>query len=79
MRTTLEAVADLIRFYEGLSPGSLGEISRLYAPGASFKDPFNEVRGVEAIEGEIARRRSATARRKRSSTRVSRRVSRSPA
>lgn len=50
MRNILEAVADLIRFYEGLSPGNLGEISRLYAPGASFKDPFNEVCGVGAIE-----------------------------
>lgn len=50
MRSTLEAVADLIRFYEGLSPASLVEISRIYAAEAAFKDPFNDVRGVDAIE-----------------------------
>lgn len=50
MRSTQQAVADLIRFYEGLSPASLVEISRIYAAEAAFKDPFNEVRGVAAIE-----------------------------
>lgn len=50
MRSTLEAVADLIRFYEGLSPAGLAEISRIYAAEAAFKDPFNEVCGVDAIE-----------------------------
>ncbi len=40
----------LIEFYETLAPESVSELDRLYAPEAYFKDPFNEVRGPEAIE-----------------------------
>jgi hypothetical protein len=43
-------LAQLRRFFETLSPGSVGEIGRVYAPDAYFKDPFNEVRGLPAIE-----------------------------
>ena len=37
-------------FFESLTPESLGDIAQVYAPDAFFKDPFNEVRGVPAIE-----------------------------
>jgi ketosteroid isomerase-like protein len=40
----------LVRFFEQLGPADLQRIGELYAPDASFKDPFNEVRGVPAIE-----------------------------
>jgi len=40
----------LIRWFENLSPESLDELPRFYAADAEFKDPFNEVRGVESIK-----------------------------
>ena len=42
-------VARLVAFYEQLTPASLAELPRLYAPDARFKDPFNEVQGTAAI------------------------------
>ena len=44
-------LARLRRFFETLSPESVGQIGAIYATDAWFKDPFNEVRGVAAIEG----------------------------
>lgn len=44
-----QALAAYARFYETLSPDSLGELRRLAAPGVRFKDPFNETRGIEAL------------------------------
>jgi hypothetical protein len=43
-------LARLRQFFETLSPDSVGQIGAVYAPNAYFKDPFNEVRGVPAIE-----------------------------
>jgi hypothetical protein len=43
-------LARLIAFYEQLSPARLPELNALYADDAAFKDPFNEVRGIGAIE-----------------------------
>jgi len=43
-------LAALCRFFETISPHSVGDIGRIYAADAWFKDPFNEVRGVAAIE-----------------------------
>ena len=40
---------DLCTFFETLTPQSLGRFTEFYATDASFKDPFNEVRGVDAI------------------------------
>lgn len=40
----------LIDFYETLSPDGVALFSRYYAADAYFKDPFNEVRGLPAIE-----------------------------
>lgn len=39
----------LTRFYQELTPASLGRFPEFYTADAFFKDPFNEVRGVEAI------------------------------
>lgn len=39
----------LVSFYENLSLAALEELSAIYAPDAQFKDPFNEVRGLEPI------------------------------
>jgi len=40
----------LVAFYETLTLERVGQVHDLYAPGAWFKDPFNEVRGAERIE-----------------------------
>lgn len=37
-------------YFETLTPASLSELQRLYHPQAQFKDPFNDVRGLPAIE-----------------------------
>lgn len=36
-------------FFESISPEAVRRIGEIYAVDAYFKDPFNEVRGVEAI------------------------------
>lgn len=43
-------VAALIRFYQELSPESLARLPEFYGEDAFFKDPFNEVRGIAAIQ-----------------------------
>ncbi len=37
------------QFFETIGPDTVARLHALYAPDASFKDPFNEVRGVAAI------------------------------
>jgi ketosteroid isomerase-like protein len=39
----------LIDWFEHLSPETLDRIPQFYAADAEFKDPFNEVRGTDAI------------------------------
>jgi ketosteroid isomerase-like protein len=41
--------AQVVAFFESLSPGALEHLGDVYAAEAWFKDPFNEVRGVPAI------------------------------
>lgn len=43
-------VEALVRFFEQLGPADVSRLGELYASDAYFKDPFNEVRGVPAIE-----------------------------
>lgn len=43
------ATQRLIALYEQLSPAHLPRLEAYYAPDAHFKDPFNDVRGVNAI------------------------------
>ena len=44
------AVQRLVQFFEQLQPQDLPRLPELYATGARFKDPFNEVQGLAAIE-----------------------------
>jgi steroid delta-isomerase len=39
----------LIDWFEHLSPQTVDRVPQFYAADAEFKDPFNEVRGTEAI------------------------------
>lgn len=40
----------LVEFFATLNPQSLPHLREIYAADASFRDPFNDVRGVAAIE-----------------------------
>ncbi len=44
------ALQRLVTFFEKLQPGDLSALGQLYASQASFKDPFNEVQGLAAIQ-----------------------------
>ncbi len=48
------AVQRLVDFFEQLQPQDLNRLAELYAAEARFKDPFNEVQGLPAIEGIFA-------------------------
>ena len=43
------AAARIAHFFETLTPQGLENLDAIYAPGATFKDPFNEVQGLDAI------------------------------
>ena len=47
MNQTLSA---LVEWYQTLTPESVSRAGEFYAPDARFKDPFNDVRGLPAIE-----------------------------
>ncbi len=47
---TKTAVNDIVTFFETITPQSIARVAELYAPDATFKDPFNDVRGLPAIE-----------------------------
>ncbi|HWS75626.1 MAG TPA: nuclear transport factor 2 family protein [Quisquiliibacterium sp.] len=51
---TAQALARATAFFETLSPASLRDIGALYAPDARFRDPFNDLRGTEAITAVFA-------------------------
>jgi steroid Delta-isomerase len=44
---TLDALID---FFHGLSPQGVARFPEFYSADAYFKDPFNEVRGVAAVQ-----------------------------
>ncbi len=44
------ALPELIRFYEKLAPENIARFSEFYGENAYFKDPFNEVHGLAAIQ-----------------------------
>jgi hypothetical protein len=50
-QSTEQAVTRVVTLFEQLSPTDLPVLGRYYAPQAHFKDPFNEVQGLAAIEG----------------------------
>jgi steroid Delta-isomerase len=45
---------EIVAYFETVSPESVARIDRVYAPDAYFKDPFNEVRGVDAVRRVFA-------------------------
>ena len=45
-----ERLDRLIRFFETLSPATIPDFATHYGANARFKDPFNEVRGLPAVE-----------------------------
>lgn len=47
-------VQRVIDAFEWLTPAGLPRLDALYASGARFKDPFNEVTGVSAISAVFA-------------------------
>ena len=47
---TPAAIAAVVAFYEQLSPDRVHGLAALYAADARFKDPFNDVQGVPAIQ-----------------------------
>jgi steroid delta-isomerase len=46
---TRAAVARVVHFYESFSPADVDRVADIYAEGAYFRDPFNEVRGPAAL------------------------------
>jgi len=42
-------VARIVRLFESLTPESVARLGEHYAANAYFKDPFNEVTGLDAI------------------------------
>ena len=44
------ALARVVRFFEQLQPSDVAQMAQIYSDGAQFKDPFNEVTGVAAIQ-----------------------------
>jgi ketosteroid isomerase-like protein len=46
-----DAAARIEAFFAALTPADLARLSDFYTPDAYFKDPFNEVSGIAAIEG----------------------------
>ena len=48
--TQAAAVDAVVQWFEQLTPASVKELSRYYAADVRFKDPFNDVTGVPAIE-----------------------------
>lgn len=54
-RTDLSAALDaVVDFFQTLTPATLGRLRELYDGAAEFKDPFNEIRGLAAIERVFA-------------------------
>lgn len=45
-----DAVTAYAAFFESLTPERLPELADYFAPDARFRDPFNDVRGLAAIE-----------------------------
>jgi len=43
-------VDSLVEFFEAIRPESVADFARYYSDDGFFKDPFNEVRGVPAIQ-----------------------------
>lgn len=42
------------RFFETLAPADLDRLAGFYAPDARFRDPFNDVQGLDAVRAVFA-------------------------
>jgi steroid Delta-isomerase len=40
----------LVNYFQSLSPATVADMSRIYTDDAYFRDPFNEVTGIESIK-----------------------------
>ena len=47
---TEPAVQRIVALFEHLTPQDLARLAEVYTEGARFKDPFNDVQGLAAIE-----------------------------
>ena len=45
------AIADIERFFSEMTPAHLARLGEVYTDQAWFKDPFNEVQGLDAVRG----------------------------
>jgi steroid delta-isomerase len=43
-------VARIVALFESLAPADVARLAQFYAPDVWFKDPFNDVRGVTAVQ-----------------------------
>jgi steroid delta-isomerase len=50
MRLADARVQRVVQFFESLTPGDMHRLGEMYAADATFKDPFNDVRGLLEIE-----------------------------
>ena len=50
MRHQDPRVQRTIEAFERLQPADVGRLAELYTADATFKDPFNEVRGIDAVQ-----------------------------
>jgi steroid Delta-isomerase len=48
-RDLAAALAEYARFYDTLTPASVGHLERLVLPDIRFKDPFNDFRGRDRL------------------------------
>ena len=55
IRDTRASLEAYVRFYETLTPQTVGELRSLVAPEVRFRDPFNDVQGVDAYERVLAK------------------------
>jgi len=50
MTDVIDPIDPIVRAFETLSPATVETLDALYAPDAHFKDPFNDVQGLPAIQ-----------------------------
>ena len=55
MEPQSDALKRVVNFYQTLKPETLAKLTRVYASDASFKDPFNDVHGIDQIRHVLER------------------------
>ncbi|MFZ3218633.1 MAG: nuclear transport factor 2 family protein, partial [Rhodoferax sp.] len=45
------AVERIVEVFESLTPAAVAQMGAIYTEHAHFKDPFNDIRGLAAIQG----------------------------